>query len=420
MELILSMRPFAYINHTAAIEGFHQRFPSKSVGSHRARRPTPDLRSALLLLLLLAMTSCYDAPEAQHDIPWRSPTSPTETLTLTDDVALCTTCISSTRIATLGERDGPGFLEERGLVDAVAVDGLGNYWVGQREAIKVFSPSGHYLRDVGRGGQGPLEFIRPVWIQCDDRDQMRILDIGTSRETVISSTFQLITDEPLPGFPREAALLGGGPRWVAQMAINTPDRLGLPLHVFEQGKILSSFGMSPSTRDLSLTPITSRRVLTTDEQGFIFAVNPYSYPLEVWRADGSRVRGYTGVDLVGPWPKPAPLSEENPPLDRVFDMYVDEDDYLWMGIWRARADWRDKVEERVDPRGRVALAPIEHDTTLYRTQIQVIDLASGIIVARQYEDEFLFRFLGAGLAASFLYDENWDIQVGVSRLQLAK
>jgi sugar lactone lactonase YvrE len=58
------------------------------------------------------------------------------------------------------ENDDPtGFSDIRGLL----VDRASNIWVLEfsTQEIRVFDPSGHHLRNIGRKGQGPGEFIYP-------------------------------------------------------------------------------------------------------------------------------------------------------------------------------------------------------------------------------------------------------------------
>jgi hypothetical protein len=93
-------------------------------------------------------------------------------------------------------------------VSDVASDEQGNVYVLDQRAdeVRVFSPSGEYVRTIGRTGRGPGEFSRPNHI--DVRDQIvTVLNPG-GRSSSFAVTGELLTSTTLPFGALSAASMG--------------------------------------------------------------------------------------------------------------------------------------------------------------------------------------------------------------------
>lgn len=102
---------------------------------------------------------------------------PSGFLELAESQPPCRGCLAFERAAVIGDQNGPGLLgyNEMGVV----VDRQGNFWVGQVGTVTVFGPSGTFLHDIGRRGQGPFEFQepRPVFSDADGNVHIFAQDI---------------------------------------------------------------------------------------------------------------------------------------------------------------------------------------------------------------------------------------------------
>lgn len=91
--------------------------------------------------------------------------------------------------------DGPDMF---GSIRAIAVSEKGEIAVldYQAQDIRVFDPSGRYLRTVGRKGQGPGELQGAVAIHYDGMDRLWVVDVGNDRYEVFSPTGEHIRSTP--------------------------------------------------------------------------------------------------------------------------------------------------------------------------------------------------------------------------------
>ncbi len=87
-----------------------------------------------------------------------------------------------------------------GEVSGVAVTADGDIWVADQAAAHVrrYSPQGEHLGDVGRRGEGPGEFDRPLQVRWDARDEtMLVWDPLNSRLHRFSAEGDLVDSYPL-------------------------------------------------------------------------------------------------------------------------------------------------------------------------------------------------------------------------------
>ena len=77
-----------------------------------------------------------------------------------------------------------------GRVELLEVDGEGRIWVfdGQAQEIRVFDPSGGFVRRIGRSGGGPGEFARAVRMELGPDDNIWIMDPQNNRLSVFDTS----------------------------------------------------------------------------------------------------------------------------------------------------------------------------------------------------------------------------------------
>ena len=81
----------------------------------------------------------------------------------------------------------------------LALDGSGNVWIVDSGdgVIQIFDPAGRFLKKVGRPGQGPGEFSRPMTIHVTEERDLLVLDFGNQRMAVLSSEGEFKRSFPL-------------------------------------------------------------------------------------------------------------------------------------------------------------------------------------------------------------------------------
>lgn len=344
-----------------------------------------------LLLALGYAVSCTPR-DSTPSYAWTEPVDSAGSSALVDNSAQCQACLSLFPHLTLGETDGPGFLEE--TYDLVQ-DSLGRYWVGQRGGIKVFDPRGQFIATVGRTGQGPLEFstARPMFTGPDG--SVHIIDPGNGRRTIVRSTLELQATSLLPGFIRQLAPLADG-RAVANMWLETTDAIGMPLHLIQDDTVAISFGLARDTEAQPQTRFTTQRVLTVDVDGHIFSSPLYAFEIDAWTEDGRRINGWRGEPLNQLPVEPGRFSHDNPIPNTIIALQAGAGATLWVLSWRRRAEWLDMMQEGVTRDGDVTLTPragVNMDQIMY-SQVDVLDLHTAEIVARIRSEPLLLGFLG--------------------------
>ena len=355
-------------------------------------------RSAAVFATLVA--SCLFLGCSEPDEPprahWTDVTDSTEVRLIRESESLCEDCITLERVLVLGDTIGDGYL--RAAFHMVR-DSAGNYWFGQYEAVKVFDASGEYVGEVGRAGEGPLEWQNAMPVHTDREGRIHIFDNGNFRHSVVGPDFALIEDERLPGFIHAVRPLGDGERWVLNMEHPTPDARDLPLHILLGAEIAGSFGGRIVLANDRSASTQFHRIITTDAADRTFSSPVYRrYEIEVWNEDGRRVTGFLKPEFNDPPRDPeAPESPDNPPSSTIRALRVDSEDRLWVMSWQLRDDWLDMMEERRGPDGRVTLEMKPGLETIDRMDghIDVIDLTTATVIARtRMEGVVVVDFLG--------------------------
>lgn len=356
--------------------------------------PLPVAVASLSLAAALAgwLSGC-DAPDSARDLATLQDS--TATADILETAATCRNCITVERVVALGDTTGPGYINWSMYA---AIDDAGNYWVGQQQesVVKVWDAEGRFLRQIGRRGDGPMEFQRPAPVRTDSEGRMHIVDLDTGRETVVNADFSYHSDELLnPGGSHLAIPLGEDGRYLLNVGRMTTQQVAMPLHIVDGLDILHSFD-----RMVGLdAPGFSPRVLAADRQKRIYSAHADYYLIQIWSETGRRILGLSGPRLNDREPSREPWSPDNPPRNRIFAMQVDDRQRLWVVSSARKDDWRDRMEYRAMPNGRVVYVPIDDDLkAVYEMRIDLIDLANGSLIATRRHQALLEAFVGDGLA----------------------
>ena len=291
-----------------------------------------------------------DQPPRAH---WTDVADSTEVRLIRESESPCPDCIRLERVLVMGDTIGEGYLRE---AFHMVRDSAGNFWFGQYAAVKLFDAAGAFAGEVGRAGEGPMEWQRAMPVHTDREGRVHIFDGGNLRHSVIGPDLTLIAERRLPDRMADVHVLGDGDRWVLNMWHPTPDAIGSPLHVLHGGEIVRSFGdhVDPAS---PRADTDAWRIVTTDKANRTYSSEWHGrYEIQVWSEAGRRVTGFLdpGFDD-SPFDPKAPQSADNRPAGTIRALRVDPDDRLWVLSWRLRDDWLDMMEERRAPDGRVTL-----------------------------------------------------------------
>lgn len=386
------------------------------------RAPASILALAVSVMLLGACS--YGESHPNEDVPspwtWEEAREGAGFRPLAEGLVVCSECLAGEQLAVLGDTDGPGYLDMVLFNGEVVRDSLGNFWVSQRGTVKVFGPTGDFIAEVGRPGQGPMEFQYATPVYADTAGRVHILDSINNRETIVGPDFELYSDRRLPaGFFEAAAPLANGKRYVLQMWVETADRIGFPLHISEGPKILHSFGALADGASGLREAQTAQRYLATDAHDHIFSAELYNYSIEAWTDTGQRIIGLSGPPLNDTEFVPGPWSATNPPPTQIRGIDVDDAGRLWVARLQVKRDWLDSTVERIRPDGSLFLALKDDDFgAVYQTRIDVIDLNTASIVASSDQDGVFTKFLGDNLMVAMRILPDGNSALVISRLAL--
>jgi hypothetical protein len=361
--------------------------------TNSARRRSPWLVAGWFLpsITIALVGGCENAGPGQAH--WLAARDTSGFMALQDAASVCTDCLTIEHVVTMGDSVGPGFVEETHFVTR---DSLGRYWLNQRDAVKVFDARGQYVGEVGKPGEGPMEFSYPLPMHTDSAGNVHIIDPGNNRESVVSPEMTLHAESRLPGGGVHSAVpLADGHTYVMNMWLPTPESVGLPLHITDGDRVVRSFGASAAAGPR--TDFNIRRRLAIDMNGRIFSIREYDYEIEVWTSEGERIGGLKGPTLNRHEVKPTFYNrDDNPFPNRIYALQVIDTTRLLVISQRPRPDWVKYYEDVTYPQGFVGLRLRDGATrdSVFTSRIEIIDLASRRIVARQDHDRLLSTAVG--------------------------
>ena len=319
---------------------------------------------------------CTGIPVVCAGIP--RPAAAQSLLPIADEAAQCT--VQLREVLRLGDPGDPGTIGSRPEITRTAA---GEYIVASvenRGQLLVFDSGGAFLETLGGNGDGPGEYRVPGRMRPGSDGSLRILDLVNRRITHVSPDGGLIetTDiRSLHGL--DFAVIDGGERYAVSGFGQVDDVLGATTEIVDRGGARSA--------SLGATPVESwvvnffRAPVAVDGEGSVWTTRAGEYGFEAWDPEGgneplTRLIGDPAWFDPGPPQPGAPVSAPAPSI--VISLRVDRG-LLWAGTWVA-----DENREA----GAAAPSPLELDRIL-DTVLDVIDPASGALIARTRRDEAL-------------------------------
>ena len=359
-----------------------------------------------LAVVLAGWLSGCDAPDSHRDLATLQDS--TATVDILESPEMCADCVTVNRVVTLGDTVAPGYIDWSVYA---AVDDFSNYWVGmpRGSVVKVWDAEGRFVRQVGRRGDGPMEFQRPAPVGTDGEGRVHIVDLDIGRETIVNADFSYHSDRLLdPGGSHLAVPLGDDGRYLLNRPRMTTQRVAMPLHIVDGPNVLHSFGRMAGLD----APGNAHRVLAVDRQPRIYSTRAGDYLIQVWSESGRRILGLRGPRLNEKEARPERWSPDNPPRSEIYAMQVDSEQRLWVIGLALRDDWQDHMELRRMPNGQIAYGPTDGDIRrIFQSRIDVIDLTRGSFIATRRHDALLEAFVGDGLAI-----ENTETEAGYPQM----
>lgn len=332
----------------------------------------------------------------------------------------CASCLHLDLVVTLGAENDAGFLTDGGTLGDIVRDDSGNYWVGQRDQIKLFDSTGAFVSAVGRAGRGPMEFAFAQPMHTDSLGRVHVFDNRNAKVSVIGPDRTLHEERKLPATAVMAMTpVADGSRYAIQAWIPDSERIGLPIHIVNGGEIVKSFGVGrePEQEVEGINSFTAQRRLTTGPHGGIFSSHYYDYIVEAWSEDGLQAGRMEGPLLHDGPRTPGPWTWDNPPWNEIYDIMVDSSYRLWIVFRYRRPDWRDNMVELIGSRGQVALAPADGRlSSYYHSRIDVVDLQTCTTVASRWHVGVLMTFVEEGMVSEVAYDDVRGEIVNIWRL----
>jgi hypothetical protein len=307
----------------------------------------------------------------------------------------CFTCIDAREVAVLGDTAGPGFLEAS---DAVLRDSIGRFWVGQGAFLKLYDSAGGYIAQVGRSGEGPMEFVHALPVKADESGRVFVVDAANNRETVIGSELELERERTLNGigFFNDIAELPDD-KYVVNAWAMTPEQIQVPLHTLDGSAAVHSFGSSDATGPLDA--MKSLRLLAAKGDRILTAKR-FNYELELWDSTGTLLASLHGPRLNTNEVKQGFYNRtDNPIPNQIMALALVEADQMWVVTRKVRDDWQSYYRDYTYPDGSMGLRLKDNASPndVYTTRIEVIDLRANGIIAVLDRPEIFTAFAGDGL-----------------------
>lgn len=343
-----------------------------------------------------------------------------DTQTTIPDAPLCSSCrITTEHLFSFGSLDGPGSLIGYGRVGA---DVEGRLWYADDGLIpQIFDAQGRFLRELGRRGEGPGEYLGVRWWSQLPGDSMLVFDSRGGRAVVLAPDLRAVRYIAMPVPVDGAIVLAWPQRVLIQARIPIGDRQGFPLHVLDMSgrtavfqASLTSDGRRPTLPGRG-NPLP-RHLFARSSNGGAWTAEQANYRISQWDSE---------ANLVNAWTREAPWFYEGPQSGSlrhvVQGMRQDDEGRIWVVIRAPRPDAAEKVEEalsrapQVGSPGRSArpASALPPPQELYDTIIEVLDLQSGRVLARQRLESVFLGLLPNSRAAVYYEDE-----LGVPRVDI--
>lgn len=332
-----------------------------------------------------------------------------------DSASTCSDCLQFTEQSQLGTLYGPGYLTEAGQAGSIVRDHVGNYWVGQGAYVNVYDSTGVFAQQVGRLGQGPLEFSLARPRHVDGYGRIHIQDNGNMRVSVVDAEFGLVEEKRLPlAQINDMVALDDGSIYAIQAWGQDTETFGFPIHLINDEGIFASFGIGEAPTQ-PIVDTQKRLAVAADKEGNVYSMPEREYVIEAWSQVGERLGR-----LEGPTLNRDTDDSETPP-NMVRDLHVDGTGRVWVTMAYRRPSWRQNSVEVVDNQGDVMQHPRDMDGRhWFQGRIDLLDLQTCSLLASELHDDIFFGFVTDGLVASPEYTPDGAPVIKIKRVKFKR
>ncbi len=344
--------------------------------------------------------------------------------TVIPDEPTCKRCrIVSEVVATIGGADGPGSLV--GPPTYVLADARERFWALSPDALPVvYDRQGRFIKQIGTRGQGPGEFIRAMTAMVVPGDSVAIFDGPAQRTTVVAPDLSISRLIRTP-----VQVMGGlAAGWPSQVilsgSLTTAAGVGWPLHIVSlvgsEAVASAHFGPGDGTVLPGRSGVNVQQ-LAAARTGGLWSADVTQYRLTLWSLQGQQLKT---LERRPPWFNSSPGGSlgtpSSPPPSGIVAIYEDPmSGHVWVFVRVAASTWRDAWPSQTSAGVReVSMRDIALEK-LFATRIEVLNPATGRVVARGALDAFVLNTLSNQRVATYVVDSAGLPRVEIVSLRIS-
>jgi len=337
-------------------------------------------------------------------------------VTIGDEVA-CPGCrITYRQVVRIGDADGPGALGP--VVNGVAVDGRGRYWV-HGTPPQIFDAAGRFLQIAAPKGPGPGEipgYGRPIALPGDS---MLIAD-GGGNAIVFTPDLRIARRiRTPPGIGVIATPVQWPGVVLVSGLIQVREPTGWPIHALSyagsEARVLKSFGHE---RESVFETGTGSRLAVRN--GELWTIDRRQYRITRWNSRYEPVQIFERRARWWREPTTNQLgSHDTPPSPMAEAIAFDSEGLLWVFLTVGRDTWKAAWSRVPEGVREMRAGDIDIDSLLM-TRIEVVDLERGRVVARADVPRRFVSALPGGRAAFLVETAEGLQQLEIQALSLQR
>ena len=332
----------------------------------------------------------------------------------------CAKCkIEIKRLGKIGGDEGPGSLS--GIPHTSVRDSRGNLYLATeqvRDELNVYSPSGKFIKRLGKSGAGPGEFKMITALAMSRGDTIHVFDNGNKRIAIIPLRGGESRTVPFAFNPVSVKVLDGG-NYLISANIATRDLAGYPLHLFDRnGKHVRSFGTDNPLYRADSNTYTMRSLALG--RSVMWAAEKTSYSVSRYDLTGKQSEQLArAADWFKPYLRVTPSTPTRGPQPWLSDITV-VGDTVWTAITVADRNFAKALDPRPIKMEGETVYRILDDASMFDTVIEAIDTKSGRVVARTRIDDWFLRWTAPGEYLTYKESEEGFPVVQIWRAQLKR
>ncbi len=303
-------------------------------------------------------------------------------------------------LAILGDPEGDGALASMPHVSPEIND---HYLVTTpdgppEELVRLYNSAGHFIRLIGRHGEGPNEYRRPEHIHRIN-DSAWIYDATLRRVTTIRPPDTLGLSRPWQFRPASLLPLPDG-----TFVISSGNRgSGPPMsQVTAAGERLLAFG---DTLPKGFENWRWVHLAAAPDSGFWSAPRFWHLQFQYWSAPAHLVRTLSiKRDYFADYTKYAAPTPSSAPSPTLIGVWVDTTDALWIAVLVPDPQWPSGLGPAVQAEGSTYY-PVEDADRVFDTIIERVDSENGATLASWRIDPAVVRVVEPWILQSIRTDE---------------